>query len=112
MSSPARLPLVVEVLCTADAAYGLIADIHQLAVDGRKEDALHTLAVLADAVAAHRPLLRGVLLAERQAAEARDLSQRADVKVICSIGIPKPQPDAANAETQSPSPQQPSPSVA
>lgn len=96
--SPARLPLIVEVLCTADAAYGLIADIHQLAVDGRKEDALHMLGFLADAVAAHRPLVRAVLGAQRQAAEARDLTQRPDVRVICSIGQAVKQPDPANSE--------------
>lgn len=110
MSSPPRLPLVVEVLCTADAAYGVIASIEQLAVDGRKEDALHMLAVLADACAAHRPLLRGVLGAERQAAQALDLTERADVRVLCSIGKAQPHPDAANS--QSVTPEQPSPSVA
>jgi len=100
--SPPRIPLVIETLCTADAAYGLLIDIHKLAIDGRKEDALHTLAVLADAVAAHRPILRGVLAAERQAAQACDLAQRPSIRVIASIGIAQPHPDAAN--TQSPSP--------
>lgn len=76
MSSPARLPLIVEVLCTADAAYGLIGDIQKLAVDGRKEDALHMLGFLAEAVAAHRPLVRGVLGAHRQAAEMGDAAER------------------------------------
>lgn len=109
--SPPRLPLVVEVLCTADAAYGLIGDIQKLAVAGRQEDALHMLAMLADAVVAHRPLLRGVLGAQRQAAEADDLSQRSDRKVICSIGVAQPKPDAANSETHTATTNQPEPAA-
>lgn len=110
MSSPPRLPLVVEVLCTADAAYGLIADIHHSAVNGRQADALRAMAVLAEAVAAHRPLLRGVIGAERQAAQAHDLAQRPDVRIFASIGVAQKQPDAANLQPLSP--EQPTPTVA
>lgn len=102
--SPARLPLVVEVLCTADAAYGLIADIHRLAVSGRQTDALASLAYLADAVEAHRPILRGVLGAQRQAAQAHDLTERVPVpRLVCGafMGVAQPKPDAANPETHS-----------
>lgn len=95
---------MVEALCTADAAYGVIADIHQLAVNGRQKDALHLLGFLAEGAAAHRPILRGVIAAQRQAAEAHDLMQRPNVRVIASIGVAQPKPDAANSEAQSPSP--------
>lgn len=109
--SPPRLPLVVEVLCTADMAYGVVIEAHKLATDGRKSDALALLGYLADAVEAHRPILRGVIAAERQAAQAHDLTQRSDIRVLCSIGKPQPQPHAANSE-HAPTPEQPSPSVA
>ena len=97
--SPPRLPLVVEVLCTADAAYGLLLDIHRLAVAGRQTDALASLAYLADAVEAHRPILRGVIGAQRQAAQAHDLTQRRDIRIIASIGVPAPEPHPSNDES-------------
>ena len=74
--SPPRLPLVVEALCTADAVYGLIADIQAFTVEGRKDEARALLAHLADAVASHRPILRACLAAERQPAEVRDAAER------------------------------------
>ena len=110
--SPARLPLVVETLVVADAAYGTVIEIQKLATDGRQSDALALLALLAEGMAAHRPIIRGVLAAERQAAQAYDLMQRPTVRVLASIGVAQPHPHAANSEAQSPSPEQPSPSVA
>ena len=110
--SPARLPLSVEVLCTADAVYGMVGEIQTLAANGRQSAALSALAYLADAVQGHRPILRGVIAAEREAAQAHDLSERRDIRVICSIGKPQPHAHASNDETQSPSPEQPSPDVA
>lgn len=107
LSSP-RLPLSVEVLCTADAAYGLIGEIQTLAANGRQSDALSALAYLADAVEGHRPILRGVISAEREAAQARDFTQRTLAPFFPRV--PAEQPHAAN--DQSPSPQQPSPDVA
>ena len=106
-SSP-RLPLSVEVLCTADAAYGLIGEIQTLAANGRQSDALSALAYLADAVEGHRPILRGVISAEREAAQARDFTQRTLAPFFPRV--PAEQPHAAN--DQSPSPQQPSPDIA
>lgn len=107
--SPARLPLSVEVLCTADAAYGLIGEIQTLAANGRQSDALSALAYLADAVEGHRPILRGVITAEREAAQARHLTQR----TLAPFFGPKTaeHPNPAN-DDQSPSPQQPGPDVA
>ena len=107
LSSP-RLPLSVEVLCTADAAYGLIGEIQTLAANGRQADALAALAYLADAVEGHRPILRGVISAEREAAQARDFTQRTLAPFFG--GKPAEHPNAAN--DQSPSPEQPSPDVA
>ena len=111
--SPPRLPLVVEVLCTADAAYGLIEDIQKMAVDGRKEDALHMLAFLAEAAVAHRPLVRGVISAQRQAAEMGDAAERTASTVARVLRFQAQEHlHAANDKTQPPTPQQPSPSVA
>lgn len=106
--SPARLPLSVETLCTADAVYGMVGEIHKLAADGRQSDALAAMAYLADAVEGHRPILRGVISAEREAAQARDFTQRTLAPFFPRV--PAEQPHAAN--DQSPSPQQPSPDVA
>jgi len=106
--SPARLPLSVEVLCTADAVYGMVGEIQTLAANGRQSDALSALAYLADAVEGHRPILRGVIAAEREAAEARHLTQRTLAPFFG--GKPAEHPNAAN--DQSPSPEQPSPDVA
>lgn len=97
--SPPRLPLVVEVLCTADMAYGVVIEAHKLATDGRKSDALALLAHLADAVEAHRPILRHVIGAERQAAQAHDLTQRSDIRVLCCIGKAVKNPNASNDES-------------
>ena len=107
--SPARIPLVVEALCTADAVYGLVGEIRKLAVDGRQSDALASLAYLADAVEGHRPILRGVIAAEREAADARHLTQR----TLAPFFGPKTaeHPNPAN-DDQSLSPQQPGPDVA
>lgn len=110
--SPARLPLVVETLVVADAAYGTVIEIQKLATEGRQADALHLLAMLAEGCTSHRPIIRGVLAAERQAAQAYDLTQRPTVRVLASIGVAQPHPHAANSQAQSPSPEQPSPSVA
>ena len=107
LSSP-RLPLSVEVLCTADAAYGLIGEIQTLAANGRQSDAPSALAYLADAVEGHRPILRGVISAEREAAQARDFTQRTLAPFFPRV--PAEHPNAAN--DQSPSPQQPGPDVA
>lgn len=107
LSSP-HLPLSVETLCTADAVYGMVADIQTLAANGRQSDALSALAYLADAVEGHRPILRGVIAAERDAAQSRHLTQRTLAPFFPRV--PAEQPDAAN--DQSPSPEQPSPDVA
>ncbi|WP_313005362.1 hypothetical protein [Brevundimonas sp.] len=106
--SPVRLPLSVEVLCTADAVYGMVADIQTLAANGRQPDALSALAYLADAIGGHRPILRGVITAEREAAQARHLTQRTLAPFFG--GKPAEHPHAAN--DQSLSPEQPAPDVA
>ncbi|MNR01119.1 hypothetical protein D3C85_1169150 [compost metagenome] len=103
--SPARLPLSVEVLCTADAAYGLIGEIHKLAANGRQSDALSSLAYLADAVEGHRPILRGVIAAEREAAEARDFTQRTLAPFFGRQAAEHA--DTAQNDNQPPSPHQP-----
>jgi len=108
--SPARLPLSVEVLCTADAVYGMVAEIQMLAANGRKSDALSALAYLADAVEGHRPILRGVIAAEAQTAQARHLTQR----TLAPFFGPKTaeHADTAQNDNHPPSPQQPGPDVA
>lgn len=110
-SSPARLPLIVETLVVADAAYGTVIDIHKLAVDGRQSDALHLLALLAEGVASHRPIIRGVLAAERQAAQVRDASERT-ASTIGRVFRRPAQEHLHAANDHLPAPEQPSPSVA
>jgi hypothetical protein len=97
--------LSVEVLCTADAVYGMVGEIHHLAANGRQSDALASLAYLAEAVASRRPILRGVIGAEREAAEARHLTQR----TLAPFFGPKTaeHADTAQNDNQPPSPHQP-----
>jgi hypothetical protein len=109
--SPARIPLLIETLLVADAAYGTILEIQKLAVDGRQSDALHLLALLAEGVASHRPILRDVLAAERQAAEVRDASERTASTIGRIIRRPTQEHFHA-ANDHRPAPEQPSPSVA
>lgn len=100
--------LALDALLTADMAYSLILDINETARAGRQADALAALAVLGSVVEIQRPVLRGVINAQRQAAQALDLSQS---RVLCSIGKAQPHSNAANSEQQI-TPQQPGPSVA
>lgn len=102
-SRPSPRLLGLEALTTCDMLLGLIADVDRLAKEGRQADAVASLGVVVTSAAAMRPMIREVIRAQRQAAEARDLTQRASVRVICSIGQAVKQPDPANPE-QSPTP--------
>lgn len=103
--SPTRLPLVVETLVVADAAYGTVIEIQKLATEGRQADALALLALLAEGMAAHRPIIRGVLAAERQSTEMRDASERTASTIAKIIRHPAHEElNAANDIAQSPSP--------
>ena len=89
-SPPAPKMLAHEALLTFDLAIGLIQ--------------------LTAALTAERPVLRGVIRAQEQAAQALHLSQSPSVRVLASIGVPQPHPDAANSHAAPP--HQPTPGVA
>lgn len=104
VSQPAPKMLAMEALCTAAEAYSLILRIDELSRDGNQAEALRTLRLMAPAVASALPVLHGVIAAQRKAAEALNLSQDGSVRVLASIGIAAPHPDAANGEHASPPP--------
>jgi hypothetical protein len=98
--------LGLEALTTCEMLLGLIADVDRLAKEGRQADAGASLAVVVTSAAAIRPMIVEVIRAQRQAAEALHLTQRPDVRVICSIGQAVKQPDPANSE-HTPTPTEP-----
>lgn len=97
-----------EVLINAGTVYGLIIGANELAVQGREADALAALATITGALPFEIEAIREVLAAEREAAKARDLTQRTLAPFFPRV--PAEQPDAAN--DQPPSPEQPTPTVA
>lgn len=103
--------LALDALLTADMAYSLILDINERAANGRQADALAALSQLGSVVASQRPVLRGVINAQRQAAQALHLSESSAFRVLASIGVPAEQPHASN-DKQSITSEQPGPSVA
>ncbi|MFY0400820.1 hypothetical protein [Brevundimonas naejangsanensis] len=99
-----------EVLINAGTVYGLIIGANELAVQGRETDALKALATITGALSFEIDAIREILAAEREAAKARDLTQRTLAPFFPRV--PVEEPHAANDEAQSPSPEQPSPTVA
>lgn len=112
MTSPAAPThlLCQETLRCARAVYRELIRVNSAAVDGRQGIALDLLDGLAELVAEQLPIIDQVLAAEREAAKARDLTQRTLAPFFPRI--PAEHPHAANDEAQSPSPEQPSPTVA
>jgi len=99
-----------EALVNAGTVYGLIIGANELAVQGRETDALKALATITGALPTEIEAIREILAAEREAAKARDLTQRTLAPFFPRV--PAEHPHAANDEAQSPSPEQPSPTVA
>jgi hypothetical protein len=96
--SSARPSLVVDALCSMEQLLSVIETIDELTQHGDHARAASALQAIFPAAAAMRPTLRNIIRTERQAAEACDLTQRPDVRVICSIGQAVKQPDPANSE--------------
>lgn len=96
-----------EVLINAGTVYGLIIGANELAIQGRETDALKALATITGALPFEIEAIREILAAEREAAKARDLTQRTLAPFFPRV--PAEQPDAAN--DQPPSPEQPTPTV-
>lgn len=65
-----------EALINAGTVYGLIIGTNELAVQGREADALKALATITGALPFEIDAIKEVLAAEREAAKARDLTQR------------------------------------
>jgi hypothetical protein len=97
-----------EALINAGTVYGLIIGANELAVQGREADALKVLATITGALPFEIEAISEILAAEREAAKARDLTQRTLAPFFPRV--PAEQPDAAN--DQPPSPEQPTPTVA
>jgi hypothetical protein len=111
MLSPAALQLSrYQVMTNAGSVYSLIISANELAVQGRETDALVVLATITGALPFEIDAIKEVLAAEREAAKARDLTQRTLAPFFGRV--PAEKPNAANDETQPPSPEQPTPTVA
>lgn len=110
LSSAALQSMRREALVDAATVYGLIIGANELAVQGRETDALKALATITGALPFEIDAIKEVLAAEREAAKARDLTERTLAPFFPRI--PAEHPHAANDEAQSPSPEQPSPTVA
>ena len=111
MLSPAALQLYRrEALVNAGSVYGLIIGANELAIQGRETDALKALATVTGALQFEIDAIREILTAEREAAKARDFTQRTLAPFFPRV--PAEKPNAANDETQPPSPEQPTPTVA
>lgn len=101
MSPAAPRMLGLEALTTCEMLLGLIADVDRLAKEGRQADAGASLAVVVTSAAAIRPMIVEVIRAQRQAAEALDLTQRMPgPRLVCGafMGVPNPYPDTPNSE--------------
>lgn len=97
-SPPAPKMLAHQALLTFDLAIGLIQRIDTAAKGGDQTNALRALSELTAALTAERPVLRGVIRAQEQAAQALHLSQSPSVRVLASIGIAAEQPHPANSQ--------------
>ena len=108
LSSTALGSMRREALVDAATVYGLIIGAHTLAVEGREANALRVLATITGALPFEIDFIKEILAAEREAAKARDFTQRTLAPFFPRV--PAEQPDAAN--DQPPSPEQPTPTVA
>lgn len=99
-----------DVLTNAVRVYELIQLAAQDSRSGNEAQARARLFRADSLVAGELPLLRGVLAAQAKAAQALNLSQSPSVRVLASIGVPQPHPDAANSHASPP--HQPTPGVA
>jgi hypothetical protein len=106
MGSQPAPSLLVETLCSVHDLLDLLELFRSHAAEGRQFEASRCLTTAVAAAPSFLPVLKGLIAAQRQAAEARDLTQRPDVRVICSIGQAVKQPDAANLE-HTPTPTEP-----
>lgn len=109
-----------EAMVAADAVYGVICDLDYAAANGRQADALAGLHLLAEVIAGNRPILRAVIRSQIQAADALNLPQGAQPRILAAIGAkgailsmgiePAEHPDPAN--THSAPPELPEPTIA
>lgn len=99
-----------EALVDAATVYGLIIGANKLAVEGCEANALRVLATITQALPAEIAAIKEVLAAEREAADARHLTQR----TLAPFFGPKTaeHADTAQNDNHPPSPQQPGPDVA
>lgn len=108
-SQPAPKMLALQALITFDEAILLVDQIHGLP---EGPDKTQMFAALRDGLLRYRPVLRGVISAQHQAAEALNLSQNPAVRVLASIGVAAEHAHSANDKPHSPAPHQPSDGVA
>jgi len=98
MGSQPAPSLLVETLCSVHDLLDLLELFRSHAAEGRQFEASRCLTTAVAAAPSFLPVLKGLIAAQRQAAEADDLTKRPDRRVIASIGIAAKQPDPANSE--------------
>lgn len=104
--------LLAQTLEDAFAFASAIMTVQALAKEGRQADALDLIRQVSVIAADRMPVIQGVITAvdraQRDAAELMNLPQR--TRVLCSIGIAEPTPDATNEHHKAPS--EPDPIIA
>ena len=109
--SPASSPLLVETLCTVHDLLDLLVLFRDHAAEGRQLEASRCLTTAVAAAPSFLPVLKGLIAAQRQAADVRDASERT-ATTIGRVFRRQAQEHFHAANDQAPAPEQPSPSVA
>jgi hypothetical protein len=92
---------LVEALCDTDNFLCLVETFDWQASHGHHADAGRTLSRIVATAAELRPILKGVIAAQREAAKLRDLSERMPgPRLICGAfwGVPNPHPHTPHSE--------------
>lgn len=114
MSPAAPRMLGLEALIHSVELCQLVCAVRDASIQGDQAQVSRLLPLMGRAADDMLPILKGVIAAQRQAAEALDLAHRAPApRLVCGafMGVPNPHPHAPNSE-QSNTSDQPSPSVA
>lgn len=101
--TPSQRPpsLLIDTLCDADDFLCLVETFNWQATRGHHVDAGRTLSRIVATAAELRPVLKGVITAQREAAKLRDLSERMPgPRLICGAfkGVPNPYPHTPDSE--------------
>jgi hypothetical protein len=103
--------LGLEALIHSVGLCELVCAVRDASIQGDQAQVSRLLPLMGRAADDMLPILKGVIAAQRQAAEALHLTQRPDIRVIASIGCPQPHPNPANDERHPNTTNQPEPAA-